>query len=67
MESTYHKKRTINVLSFNVDIYDFGYASFFYPSFNGNAEYPVTKKGYKDLTRYLRNILWIKEIRKNVV
>jgi hypothetical protein len=55
-------KRTINILGFDVDIIDFGYASYLYPQFNGNVEYKLNKEGFKELYSYLRRVKWIKEI-----
>ena len=46
--------KTINVLGYNVTIHDFGYAKYMYPSFNGDAEFKVSKKGFKELYHYLR-------------
>ena len=52
------KVREIEVDGFKVEVHNFGYASFFYPSFNGNAEFKVSSKGWKDLRRYLRTVKW---------
>lgn len=57
------KKRTIEVEGYKVDIYDFEYKSFFYPQFNGNAEFEVCKKGFKDLRHYLRTVTWLYSLR----
>lgn len=48
------KRRIIEVAGFKVELYDFGYAQFYYPSFNGNAEFPVTSRGFRKLSTYLR-------------
>jgi len=56
------KKREINVLGFKVEIFDFGYAQYMYPSFNGNAEFKVTKQGFKSLCHYLRMINWMNNL-----
>ena len=52
------KKRIIEVAGFKVEVHDFGkpQGSFYYPEFNGNAEFPVTAKGYRKLSSYLRTI-----------
>lgn len=50
--------RTIIVDGFSVEVHDFSYASFYYPSFNGNAEFPVSSKGFKRLRAYLRTVKW---------
>ena len=55
-------KKQIEILNFKIDVYDFGYASYFYPSFNKNIEFKVSKKGYKQLANYLRTIRWIDQI-----
>lgn len=55
-------KRVINILGFDVDIVDFGYASYLYPQFNGNVEYKLNKEGFKELYSYLRRVKWAKEI-----
>jgi len=48
--------RTIEVSGFKVDVYRFSYASFYYPQFNGNAEFPVTSKGFRQLSHYLKTV-----------
>jgi hypothetical protein len=54
-------KREIEVRGFKVEVHNFGYASFYYPSFNGNAEFKVTSEGFRQLKRYLGMIKWIHE------
>lgn len=53
------KEREIEVDGFKVEVHNFGYASFYYPSHNTNAEFKVSSKGFKDLRRYLRTIKWL--------
>lgn len=53
------KQREIQVRGFKVEVHDFGYASFYYPSFNRNAEFKVTPKGFRQLSRYLGLLKWI--------
>lgn len=48
--------RTIKVSGYDVDVHTFSYASFYYPVFNGNAEFPVTSKGFRELSHYLRTV-----------
>jgi hypothetical protein len=48
--------KTIFLDGYIVEIHNFGYASFFYPEFNGNAEFKVNKKGFKELRHYLRTV-----------
>lgn len=56
------KTRVIEICGFKVEVYDFGCASFYYPSFNGNAEFPVTAKGFRNLSRYLRTVKFIRSL-----
>ena len=53
------KQREIVVHGFKVEVCDFGYAQFYYPAFNGNAEFKVNRNGFKKLRRYLGMIKWI--------
>lgn len=53
--------RTIEVDGFRVDLYDYKYAQFYYPQFNGNAEFKVSSKGFKELRRYLRTVKYFQE------
>ncbi|MCK9544585.1 MAG: hypothetical protein M0R03_21400 [Novosphingobium sp.] len=59
-------KRTINILGFDVDVVNFGYASYLYPQFNGNVEYKLNKEGFKELYSYLRRVKWIRELAERV-
>jgi len=52
------KVSEFEVDGFVVEVHNFGYASFYYPSFNGNAEFEVSSKGFKKLRSYLRTIKW---------
>ena len=52
------KVREIEIDGFKVEVHNFGYASFYYPTFNGNAEFPVSSKGFKRLRHYLRMVKW---------
>lgn len=56
------KVREIIVCGFKVEIHHFGYASFYYPAFNGNAEFKVTSKGYRQLSHYLRTVKWLQNL-----
>lgn len=47
-------EKKIKVCGFDVRVINFGYASYFYPEFNGNAEFPVNSKGFRQLSHYLR-------------
>ncbi len=57
-------KRTINVCGHKVDVINFGYASFYYPQFNGDAEFKVSSKGFRNLSSYLRTFIWSNNIVK---
>lgn len=54
--------RIVNILGFDVEIINFGYATYMYPCFNGNAEFKVSKIGFKQLYHYLRNIRWMNKM-----
>jgi hypothetical protein len=58
--------RKIDVEGFEVQVMNFGYAQFYYPSFNGNAEFKVSSKGFKNLRRYLRTVKWSNEQLRSV-
>jgi len=53
------KAREIEVAGCIVEVHNFGYASYYYPSFNGNAEYEVSSKGFRELSSYIRTITWL--------
>ena len=52
------KVREIEIEGFKVEVHNFGYASFLYPSLNGNAEFEANSKGFKRIRSYLRTIKW---------
>lgn len=54
--------RTIKVDGFKVDVLDFKYAQFYYPQFNGNAEFKVCSKGFRQLRHYLRTVKYFREL-----
>jgi hypothetical protein len=56
------KVREIEIDGFKVEVHNFGYASFYYPVFNGNAEFKVSSKGFKSLRRYLRTVKYFEAI-----
>lgn len=56
------KVREIEVDGFKVELHRFSYASFFYPSFNGNAEFKANSKGFKSLRHYLRTVKWLQSL-----
>lgn len=58
------KKRTFKLYGYEIDVFDFGYKQYMYPSFNGDAEFEVTHKGFRKLSTYLKNCLWIREMNK---
>jgi len=57
--------RKIELHGFTVEVWQFAKQSFYYPSFNGNAEFPVSSEGFKRLSSYLRNILYFDKIVKD--
>lgn len=61
------KVRKIQVAGFDVEVHNFGYASFYYPCFNGNAEFPVTAAGFRSLSHYLRTIKYFNERFQNIL
>lgn len=52
------KERTIQVAGYDVNVVIYSYASYYYPAFNGNAEFKVSAKGFRDLSHYLRIVRW---------
>lgn len=61
------KDRRIIINGFDVDVVNFGRVSFYYPAFNGNAEFPVTSKGFRQLSHYLRFVKHVKEMMANLL
>jgi len=59
------KKRTIQMFGFNIEIWNFGSKSFYYPTFNGNAEFEVNSKGFRQLSHYLRTVNYLTVIVKD--
>jgi len=55
------KTKTFYLLGYPIEIYNFGYASFMYPSFNEDAEFRVSKQGFKRLYHYIRTVKWLNE------
>lgn len=49
-------KRIIKVAGCDVEMINFGYASYYYPIFNGDAEFPVTSKEFRRLSHYIRTV-----------
>lgn len=60
------KAKAINILGFEVEIHDFRYKKYMYPSFNGNAEFEVSKEGFKKMYHYLRFVRWAREVREQI-
>lgn len=52
------KIRTIEILGFKIDIYKFNSKYYYYPQFNGDAEFEVSHSGFRKLHHYLRNVIW---------
>lgn len=56
------KKRIVNILGYEIEIFDFGYKQYMYPRFNGDAEFEVTHNGFRLLHHYLRMVNWLKNL-----
>jgi hypothetical protein len=56
------KIRQFELFGYKIDVYKFGKRQFMYPLFNGNAEYEVSKKGFKELKHYIRTMVWADQI-----
>ena len=54
MSSKNYKERRIEVAGFAVDVVEYPERTFYYPSFNGDREYPATAKGFRELSSFLR-------------
>jgi hypothetical protein len=59
------KTRTFILHGYTIDVYSYEYATFMYPSFNGNAEFKATNTGFRALSHYLRLINYIKDLMHN--
>lgn len=59
--------RTIQIDGFDVEVHDFTYAQYYYPSFNGDAEFKVSSSGFKNLRKYLRTVKWVNNITKPLI
>ena len=57
--------RSIQLFGFNIEVHNFGKRSFYYPSFNGNAEFEVSSKGFRQLSHYLRTVKYFDAIVKD--
>lgn len=60
------KIREIQVDGFKVEVHNFGYASYYYPAFNGDAEFKVSSDGFKKLRHYLRTVKYFESKIKNI-
>lgn len=60
------EKRRIEILGYEVIVIDFGYSQYYYPAFNGDAEFKVNSKGFRELSHYLRTVKWADNIMKNL-
>lgn len=56
------KKKSFTLFGYQIDVYNFGYATYMYPTFNGNAEFKVSKQGYRNLHHYLRRLNYINKL-----
>ncbi len=57
------KTRKIEVRGFSVDVVIYGYGTYYYPSFNGNAEFRANGSGFRSLCHYLGLIKWMNQIK----
>jgi hypothetical protein len=55
-------KRTFIFLGYSIELWDFGYKSYLYPSFNTNAEFACNNEGFRQLSHYLRTISFLNQI-----
>jgi hypothetical protein len=56
------KTRTFLLHGWEVEVWRFGNKSFYYPAFNGDAEFTVDSKGFRELSSYLRMMNWVNKI-----
>ena len=54
--------REIIVSGIKVEVHTFGKKSFYYPLFNGNAEFDVTSKGFRKLSHYIRTVRYFEKL-----
>lgn len=59
--------KTITVAGYTVELHKFGTKSFFYPSFNGDAEFEVSHLGYRKLSHYLRTCRYFEALHKKLI
>lgn len=48
------KIREFIMFGARIELWDFGGSQFLYPTFNGNAEFKVNHKGFRELSHYIR-------------
>jgi len=58
---------TFDLAGCKIEVHNFGYASFYYPTFNSNAEYPVTSKGFRQLSHYVRTVKYFGNMVQSVI
>lgn len=56
------KIREFKIANVNIELHDFGYAQYYYPSFNGDAEFKATSKGFRELSSYVRTVLYFNNL-----
>ncbi len=61
------KEREIEVNGFKVSVCQYHYGSFYYPRFNGNAEFKVSAKGFRQLSHYLRTTKYFDGLMKEML
>ena len=60
------KESKVSILGFDIDVCNYGYATYLYPSFNGNFEVRANHKGFRQLHHYLRMVKWIQKTGKKI-
>ena len=58
------KTREFKLHETNIEVWKFSNASYFYPTFNGDAEFKVNKEGFKNLSSYIRTLNWFNKYLK---
>lgn len=56
MRNQNYTERRIKVAGYDVDVVTYRRDAFYYPSFNGDREFPVTAKGFRALSSFLRTV-----------
>ena len=57
-----YSERKIEICGYKVRVCNFSYASYYYPEFNQNAEFKVSSEGFRQLSHYLRNVTYFRNL-----